>query len=104
MDAINLVSVALRILSLPIILHYKSFLFEQLNRTIVSRKKLIRFGIIENANCPKCNVESTTEHAIFSCYFSKYFIHTFALFLDNMYNYFGKQRGGGVSPNPAGLF
>ena len=75
-----------KILSLPIILHYKSFLFEQLNRTIVSRKKLMRFGIIENANCPKCNVESTSEHAIFSCYFSKYFIHAFALFLDNMYN------------------
>ena len=57
-----------KILFLPIILHYKSFLFEQLNRTNVSRKKVMRFGIIENANCPKCNKESTTEHAIFHCY------------------------------------
>ncbi len=63
-----------KILFLLIILHYKSFLFEQLNRTNVRRKKVMRFGIIENANCPKCNKESTTEHAIFHCYSPKFFI------------------------------
>ena len=44
----------------------------------VMKEQLILFS--------KCNVDSTTEHAIFSCYFSKYFIHALALFLDNMYN------------------
>ena len=43
------------------------------------------FGNIENANCPKCNVESTTEHAIFDCYFPKYSIRAFALFLDILF-------------------
>ncbi len=75
-----------KILSLPLILHYKSFLFEQLNRTLVSRKKLMLFGLIDSANCPKCNVDSTTEHGIFNCVFPKYFTHAFAIFLDNIYN------------------
>ncbi len=47
----------------------------------------MRFGIIENVNCPICNVVSTTEHFIFNFYIPKYFIHAFVLFLDNMYNH-----------------
>ena len=75
-----------KVMSLPLILHYKSFLVEQLNRTLVSRKKLMHFGLLDNAICPKCNAESTTEHGIFYCYFAKYFIHALALFLDQKYN------------------
>ncbi len=71
-------------MSLPLILHYKSFLFKQRNGTLVGRKKLMLIGLLDSANCPKCNVESTTEHRIFNCVFQKYFTHVFAIFLDNM--------------------
>lgn len=71
-------------LSIP--LYYKSFLFEQFTRTLVSRTKLHEWNLIDNNICIKCNVKSDTEHAIFECFFPRYFANSLALFLDHTFN------------------
>ena len=75
-----------KILSLPIVLYYKSFLFEQFNRTLISRSKLYEMKLLDNNLCLKCNVKADTDHSIMECYFPSYFTHCLALFLDNYYN------------------
>ena len=75
-----------RILSLPIVLYYKSFLFEQFNRTLISRNKLYEMKIVDNNRCLKCNIKADTEHSILECFFPSYFTHCLALFLDYYYN------------------
>ena len=76
-----------RILALPITLYYKGFFFEQLNRTLISRNKLHRMKIIDSNICIKCdNVIADSEHAIYECYFPRYFVHCLALFLDKYFN------------------
>lgn len=75
-----------RILTLPITLYYKGFLFEQFNRTLISRNKLFAMNVLDSNLCIKCNVKADSEHSLYSCYFPKYFIHCLALFLDRYYN------------------
>ena len=76
-----------KIFSLPIILHYKNFFFEQFLRVLPSRNKLFKFKYVENPNCLKCsNVICTTEHALFYCNFPRYFAHSLAIFLDVYFN------------------
>lgn len=74
------------VLMLSIPLYYKSFLFEQFTRTLVSRTKLHEWNLIDNNICIKCNVKSDTEHAIFECFFPRYFANSLALFLDHTFN------------------
>ena len=44
-----------KIFSLPIILHYKNFFYEQFLRVLPSRNKLFKFKYVENPNCLKCS-------------------------------------------------
>ena len=76
-----------RILALHITLYYKGFLFEQLNRTLISRNKLHSMNIIDSNKCIKCNnIIADTDHAIYQCYFPRYFAQCLALFLDRYFN------------------
>ena len=75
-----------RLFNMPIILYYKNFLLEQMNRTLNSRNKLYKFNLVESNQCSKCNIVSTTEHALFYCVFPTYFVHKLALFLDYFLN------------------
>ena len=61
-----------KILSLPIVLYYKAFFFEQFIRTLPSKNKLFKYGFAETNLCLKCNVLSSTEHNIFYCKFPTY--------------------------------
>ena len=74
-----------KLFNLPLVLYYKSFFFEQFIRTLTSKRKLFYFGHFDTPKCLRCKVESSTEHAIMNCYFSKYFIQAVALFLDQYY-------------------
>ena len=74
------------ILNLPITMYFKSFLFEQFTRTLVSSNKLFKWNIIESNLCKSCKVINDSEHAIFECKFAKYFAHCMATFLDKIYN------------------
>ena len=43
--------------------------------------------IIDSNICIKCdNVIADSEHAIYECYFPRYFVHCLALFLDKYFN------------------
>ena len=75
-----------KIFDMPLILHYKNFYIEQINRTLTSKNKMFKFKLTDSNLCLKCNIISTTEHAIFECSFPKYFVHKLALFLDFKYN------------------
>ena len=75
-----------KLFNMPIILYYKNFLLEQINRTLNSRNKLFKFNLTDSNFCSKCNIVSTTEHALFFCVFPTYFIHKLALFLDHVLN------------------
>lgn len=75
-----------KIFSLPILLYYKSFFFEQFLRTLTSKNKLRKFGLSTSDKCPVCDIVSNTEHAIFYCIFPKYFVRALALFLDYYYH------------------
>ena len=76
----------IKIINLPILLHYKNFFIEQISRTLISKNKLFKFKLSSTNLCLKCNTESTTEHEIFECLFPKFFSHKLALFLDVKYN------------------
>ena len=67
-------------------IHYKSFLFEQISRTLTSKNKLYKFGLEENNLCPKCNTVSNLEHALYECIMPNFFAHALARFLDVRYN------------------
>ena len=71
---------------MPVPLHLKSFLFEQINRTLPSRNKLAEMKIIDSNLCIKCSIKANTEHVLLNCVFSKYFINSLAKFLDKLYN------------------
>ena len=75
-----------KLLSMPIMLHFKNLFLEQINRTLTSKNKLFKFKLVETNLCVKCKCVSTTEHEIFDCIFPKFFIHKLALFLDCKYN------------------
>ena len=76
----------IKIFSMPIPLYLKSFLFEQINRTLPSRNKLYEMKIIDSNTCIKCNIKANTEHVLLNCVFSNYFINSLAKFLDKTYN------------------
>ena len=72
-----------KLFSLPIMLYYKSFFFEQISRTLISRNKLAKFSKNEQSNmCPKCHKISNLEHELFHCIFPDFFSNTLAKFLD----------------------
>ena len=75
-----------KIFSMPIILYYKNFILEQMNRTLNSKNKLYKFKLTDSNLCSKCNIISSTEHALYFCVFPTYFIHKLALFLDYVLN------------------
>ena len=75
-----------KILSLPIVLYYKAFFFEQFIRTLPSKNKLFKYGFAETDLCLKCNVLATTEHNIFYCKFPTYIANTITKFLDKVFN------------------
>ena len=74
------------VLSLPITLYFKGFLFEQYIRTLVSRTKLFEWKMLDNNLCIKCGVKSDSDHALFTCFFPRYFINCLSLFLDKKFN------------------
>ena len=76
-----------KLFSLPLPLYFKSFYFEQISRTLVSKRKLCHFGHSDTTKCILCNVDSSLEHALFSCLFPKYFINALALYLDSIFNH-----------------
>lgn len=76
----------IKVLSMPIPLYLKSFLFEQINRTLPSRNKLAEMKIIDSNLCIKCKVKANSEHVLLNCVFSKYFINSLAKFLDKTFN------------------
>ena len=73
--------------TLPLPLYFKSFYLEQISRTLVSKRKLCHFGHSDTTKCILCNVDSSLEHALFSCLFPKYFINALALYLDSIFNH-----------------
>lgn len=75
-----------KLLSMPIMLHFKNLFLEQINRTLTSKNKLFKFKLAETNLCVRCKCISNTEHEIFDCIFPKFFIHKLALFLDFKYN------------------
>ena len=76
-----------KLFSLPIILHYKNFFFEQFLRVLPSRNKLFKFKHIDSPNCLKCSsIICTSEHSLFFCIFPRYFSNSVALFLDFFFN------------------
>ena len=75
-----------KLFDLPIMIHYKSFLFEQISRTLTSKNKLYKFGLEENNLCPKCKTVSNLEHALYECIMPNFFAHALARFLDVRYN------------------
>ena len=76
----------MKVMSLPIIIYYKAFFFEQFCRTLVSKNKLFKFGHADSNLCQKCKCVSTIEHSLFICRLPKYVIHALATFLDQKYN------------------
>jgi hypothetical protein len=75
-----------KLFKLPIILHFKNFYLEQINRTLSSKNKLFKWNLSDSNLCAKCNIVSTTEHALLYCIFPTYFIHKLAIFLDLKFN------------------
>ena len=75
-----------KLFSLPLPLYFKSFFFEQICRTLVSKRKLGLFGHSDSTKCNLCNVESSIEHSLFFCLYPKFFIHALALYLDYYFN------------------
>ena len=71
-----------KMFELPLMIHYKSFFYEQISRTLTSKNKLAKFGLAENNLCPKCKVVSNLEHALYECILPDFFSHTLARFLD----------------------
>ena len=55
----------IKVLSMPIPLYLKSFLFEQINRTLPSRNKLAEMRIIDSNLSIKCNVKANTRTCSF---------------------------------------
>ena len=45
------------------------------------------FGHSDTTKCILCNVDSSLEHALFSCLFPKYFTNALALYLDFLFNH-----------------
>ena len=75
-----------KLFDLPISLHYKSFFFEQYNRTLNSKNKMFKFKLVESNECVQCNTISNTEHSLFNCMFPSFFSDVLAKFLDHHYN------------------
>ena len=75
-----------KLFSLPLPLYFKSFFFEQICRTLVSKRKLGLFGHSDSTKCNLCNVESSIEHSLFFCLYPKFFINALALYLDYYFN------------------
>ena len=71
---------------MPIPLYLKSFLFEQINRTLPSRNKLYEMKINDSNLCIKCNVKANAQHVLLNYVFQNYFINSLAQFLDKTYN------------------
>ena len=73
--------------SLPIMLYYKSFYFEQISRTLVSKNKIAKFSKnTQNNMCFNCNTVSNLEHELFYCLFPDFFSNALANFLDKRFN------------------
>ena len=72
-----------RILNEKIPMRLKSLHIEFVNRTLWSRNKLFKFGLVENPNCGRCQVVATTEHCIFECSFPSFCATKIATYLDN---------------------
>ena len=76
-----------KLFSLPIMLFYKSFYFEQISRTLVSKNKLAKFSKNTQSNkCIKCNKVSDLEHELYYCIFPDFFSNILAKFLDRKFN------------------
>ena len=76
-----------KLFSLPIMLYYKSFYFEQISRTLVSKNKLAKFSKnTQNNKCIKCNKVSDLEHELYYCIFPDFFSNVLAKFLDRKFN------------------
>ena len=68
-------------------LFYKSFYFEQISRTLVSKNKLAKFSKNTQSNkCIKCNKVSDLEHELYYCIFPDFFSNILAKFLDRKFN------------------
>ena len=42
--------------------------------------------MLDNNLCIKCGVKSDSDHALFTCFFPRYFINCLSLFLDKKFN------------------
>ena len=56
---------------------------EFINRTLWSRNKLYKFGLVESPNCGICLEVATTEHCLFFCSFPSFCASKIAIFLDS---------------------
>ena len=72
-----------RILNEKIPLSLKSFHVEFINRTLWSRNKLWKFGLVDVPNCGRCLEVATTEHCLYFCSFPSFCASKIANFLDN---------------------
>ena len=75
-----------KLFDLPISLHYKSFFFEQYNRTLNSKNKMFKFKLVDSNECVKCKTISNSEHSLFNCMFPSFFSDVLAKFLDHHFN------------------
>ena len=71
-----------KVLNMKIQTKFKSFHLEYLNRTLVSKSKLFHFKQSDSNICSKCNVISTTEHALYFCTMPFKFSDLLVSFLD----------------------
>ena len=75
-----------RILKEKIPVSLKSLHIEFLNRTLYSRNKLFKFGLVEPPICSICHEVAMTEHCLYKCYFLLFYTTKIANFLDEKYH------------------
>ena len=81
-DAEEVMKSCKRILKEKIPVSLKSMHIEFLNRTLCSRNKLFKFGLVESPNCSICHEIATTEHCLYECSFPRFCTTKIATFLD----------------------
>ena len=75
-----------RILNEKIPVSLKSLHIKFLNRTLYSRNKLFKFGLVESPMCSICHEVAMTEHCLYECNFPSFCTTKIAHFLDEKYH------------------
>ena len=85
-DAEEVMKSCKRILKEKIPVSLKSLHIEFINRTLCSRNKLFKFGLVESPNCSICHEIATTEHCLYECSFPRFCTTKIATFLDEKFH------------------